>query len=187
MASCAGVYSPAVGWTWPSIRPGMTVVPRASTMTSASARPVPISRIRPSSTYRLSASSSGWSRLPEQRVPMPWIRRELIARRCVRSTQFPHPNPLPPRRERGLLGLEAGQVSQQAAIAVVALTDTEVLLDGPNSGGSGLDDRDGKILLQGLEDVQDAPAGAQHVDAVHVAVLADRRAGVGVDLLGREQ
>jgi hypothetical protein len=71
---CRGVQSPATGWTWLSISPGVTVVPLASMMVVApwvsisSARPIPV--ILPFSETIVSASRTGFSIMPDSSSPI---------------------------------------------------------------------------------------------------------------------
>ena len=71
---CRGVQSPATGWTWLSISPGVTVVPLASTMVVAPsvstslARPIAV--ILPFSATMVSASRIGFSSMPESSSPI---------------------------------------------------------------------------------------------------------------------
>lgn len=54
-----------------------------------------------------------------------------------------------------------------------ALADVEVALGVPDSGGDAVEHGDLEILLEKLHDVEHAPAGAQHVDHLGVAVAQD--------------
>jgi hypothetical protein len=63
------------------------------------------------------------------------------------------------------------------------LVDVQTVLDGPHAGRDGVHDRHAQVLLERLDDVQDAPARAEHVDAVCAGAAEERLAGVGVHLV----
>ena len=71
---CRGVQSPATGCTWLSIRPGVTVVPWASTtvvapsMSTSFSRPIAV--IFPFSATMVSASRIGFSKAPDSNNPI---------------------------------------------------------------------------------------------------------------------
>ena len=71
---CRGVQSPATGWTWLSIRPGVTVVPLASMIVVAPSASIslarPIAVILPFSARIVSASRIGFSIAPLSSRPI---------------------------------------------------------------------------------------------------------------------
>ena len=66
-----GVKSPNTGWQCESMRPGTTVLPRASmTVSASSSRPRPTATILPSAATIESPSSSGFAMSPDTICPM---------------------------------------------------------------------------------------------------------------------
>ncbi len=71
MVRWRGVKSPKTGWQWESMRPGTTVLPRASiTVSASSSRPRPTATILPSAITIESPSSRGFAMSPDTICPM---------------------------------------------------------------------------------------------------------------------
>src|SRR5439155_25798286 len=73
---------------------------------------------------------------------------------------------------------------QQPAIAFHWLSHREPQLDFPAARRHRMHDRYAEVLLQEVDHRQHAPAGAEEVDRVGLAVFEERALDVGVHLLG---
>src|SRR6266498_4046645 len=172
MVRCRGVKSPNTGWQCESMRPGMTALPLASMMVSASASsPRPAAAIFPSAMTMLSASRSGRAMSPDTIRPMFLMSVFMLSF----SSLSPSPCPLP-LRGRGMLdgqvGAARGFVFDEAAHgplpADLALLDDvgavgqsrrelEILLGEEN--GQALSLQGGDLLTEGLDDDRRQPLG----------------------------
>src|SRR5215472_4464384 len=169
-----GVKSPKTGWQCESMRPGMTVLPRASITVSAStSRPRPTAEIAPSATTTLSPFSNGRAMSPDTMAPM-FLMTVFISN--LGSFSFsPHP-PLSPEGRAALLdrevGAAGGVVLEQAGHGPfptnLALLDDvravgqpccelEILLREQN--GQALLLERGDLLAEGLHDHRRQPLG----------------------------
>src|SRR6478609_1804108 len=75
MEFCAGVHSPKVGWTWPSTRPGITVIPPAESTASGAGWLLPIPVMTPSSTTTVVSRIGDFELSPCTSRPMSSINR----------------------------------------------------------------------------------------------------------------
>src|SRR5215472_1971192 len=169
-----GVKSPKTGWQCESMRPGMTVLPRASITVSAStSRPRPTAEIAPSATTTLSPFSNGRAMSPDTMAPM-FLMSVFISN--LGSFSFsPHPALSPEGRGDSLdreVGAAGGVVLEEAGHGPfptnLALLDDvravgqpccelEILL-GEQNGQALLLER-GDLLAEGLHDHRRQPLG----------------------------
>src|SRR5262249_57241070 len=116
-----GVKSPKTGWQCESMRPGTTVLPRASMTVSASTSSArPTAAMVPSATTTLSASRSGRAMSPDTMAPMFLI--NVFISNCYSFSLSPCPAPHPalsPEGRRnpldGEVGAAGGVVLEEAA------------------------------------------------------------------------
>src|SRR6266550_6647065 len=73
---------------------------------------------------------------------------------------------------------------QQAAVALHRLLYRQTKLDFPAARRHRVHHRHAEVLLQQIDDRQYAPAGAEEVDRVGLAVLEEGALDVGIDLFG---
>src|SRR5215831_14957533 len=169
-----GVKSPKTGWQCESMRPGMTVLPRASITVSAStSRPRPTAEIAPSTTTTLSPSSNGRAMSPDTMAPM-FLMSVFISNRCSFSFS-PHPGlSLAGEREvsdgevvatGGIILEEAGHGPLPTNLALLddvrairqPRRELEILLREQN--GQALPLQRGDLLAEGLYDHRRQPFG----------------------------
>src|SRR5499425_49602 len=169
-----GVKSPKTGWQCESMRPGTTVLPRASMTVSAStSSPRPTAAMVPSATTTLSASRSGRAMSPETMAPMFLISVFIFSRFLLASFPPPHPALSPDGRgERldGEVGAAGGVVLEEAAHGPLPANlplfndvgaigqprrELEILLREQN--GQALPLQRGDLLAEGLHDHRRQP------------------------------
>src|SRR5262245_18675024 len=74
-----------------------------------------------------------------------------------------------------------GQRREQMAETRSRLAHVQPFLNFPHAGGHRMHDRDLQVPLQRLDDVERAPAGAEHVDRVSALRLEEIALDVSVD------
>src|SRR4029453_1363073 len=84
---------------------------------------------------------------------------------------------------RALLNSRLWQGRQQMAEAQARLAHVEALLDFPNARRHRMHHRHLQVLLQGLDDIESAPTGAEHVDRIGALGLEEVALDVGIDLM----
>src|SRR5262245_21408285 len=92
----------------------------------------------------------------------------------------------PDDNERGHPALSRDHLCQQPPVALDRLAHREPQLHLPAACRHRVHDWHAKILLQKIDDRQHAPAGAEKIDRVGLAMLEEGPFDMGVDLLGGE-
>src|SRR5262252_466444 len=172
-----GVKSPKTGWQCESMRPGITVLPRASMTVSAStSSPRPTAAMVPSATTMLSASRSGRAMSPDTMAPMFLISVFIFPfSRALPPLLTPSPHPALSSEGRGDLsdcevGAAGGVVLEEAAHGPLPANlplfddvgavgqprrELEILLREQN--GQALPFQRGDLLAEGLHDHRRQP------------------------------